>query len=87
MEIKTVLGQRIFLKGMTAYKEEKHKDLELIQYKGAIMTAVVAHVGQDCKHHSVGEVVVYQEPIGIEMGFQGVKYLVVQEPDIMFTVK
>jgi co-chaperonin GroES (HSP10) len=87
MEINKVMGQRIFLEGMEPYKEEKHKDLELIQYSGAIMRAVVAHVGMDTKHHSVGEVVVYQEPIGIELGFQGKKYLVVSEPDIMFTVK
>jgi co-chaperonin GroES (HSP10) len=51
------------------------------------MKATVAFVGEDCKHHTVGETVVYQAPIGIELGFQGVKYLVVQEPDIMFTVK
>lgn len=87
MEIKTVLGQRLFLTDVVPYKEEKHKDLELIQYKGAIMKAVVAHVGVDCRHHKVGDVVIYQEPIGIELGFQGQKYLVVIEPDVMFTVE
>jgi len=87
MQIKKVLGERLFLTGMEPYKEEKHKDLELIQYTGAIMQAVVAHVGVDCKHHTEGEKVIYQEPVGIELGFEGQKYLVVREPDIMFTVR
>lgn len=86
MQIKTVLGTRIFLKGMRPYKEEKHKDLELIQYTGAIMQAEVAHVGMDTRYHAIGQTVIYQEPVGIELGFQGQKFLVVQEPDIMFTV-
>lgn len=86
MQIKRVLGERIFLTEMEPYKEEKHKDLELIQYTGAIMKAKVAHVGVDCKHHAVGEEVIYQEPIGIELGFEGKKYLVVREPDIMFSL-
>jgi len=81
-----VLGERIFLTGMEPYKEEKHKDLELIQYTGAIMKATVAHVGVDCKHHTVGEMVIYQEPVGIELGFEGQKYLVIREHDIMFSV-
>lgn len=87
MEINKVMGQRIFLTGMEPYKEEKHKDLELIQYQGAIMKATVAHVGVDCKHHAVGETVVYQAPVGIEIGFEGAKYLVLQEPDVMFSTK
>jgi co-chaperonin GroES (HSP10) len=70
---------------MEQYKEEKHKDLELVQYQGAIMKAKVAHVGVDCQHHDVGDMVIYQAPVGIEMAFQGVKYLVLQEPDVLFT--
>ena len=54
------MGQRIFLKEVQPYKEEKHEGLELIQYQGAIMKAIVAHVGVDCKHHSVGETVIFQ---------------------------
>jgi len=86
MEINKVMGQRIFLKEVQPYKEEKHEGLELIQYQGAIMKAIVAHVGVDCKHHSVGETVIFQAPVGIDMGFEGAKYLVVQESDIMFSV-
>jgi co-chaperonin GroES (HSP10) len=87
MEIKKVMGDRVFLTNMEPYKEEKHKDLELIQYTGAIMKAVVTHVGVDCKHHVTGDVVIYQEPVGIELGFQGRKYLVLREPDIMMKVE
>jgi co-chaperonin GroES (HSP10) len=87
MEIKKVMGDRVFLTNMEPYKEEKHKELELIQYTGAIMRAVVTHVGQDCKHHVSGDVVIYQEPVGIEMGFQGRKYLVLRESDIMFVAE
>jgi len=87
MEIKKVQGTRLFLVGMEQYKEEKHKDLELIQYQGQIMKAIVAYVGVDCKHHEVGEEVIYQAPVGIDLVFQGIKYLVLQEPDVMFSTK
>ena len=87
MQIKRVLGERVFLTGMEPYKEEKHKDLALIQYTGAIMRAKVAHVGVDCKYHTEGETVIYQEPVGIELGFEGQKYLVLRESDILFSVQ
>ena len=87
MEIKKVGGDRLFLTNITPYKQEKHKDLELIQYTGAIMKAEVAHVGVDAKHHEVGEVVIFQEPIGIDLGFEGTRYRVVREADLMFSTK
>lgn len=87
MQVNKVGGDRIFLVDMKPYKEEKHKDLELIQYTGAIMQATIEHVGVDCKHHAVGEVVIYQEPVGIDLAFQGKRYLVIREPDLMFSTK
>ena len=87
MEINKVGGDRLFLTDLQPYKEEKHKDLELIQYTGAIMQATISHVGVDCKHHEVGEVVIFQEPIGIDLGFEGKRYRVVREPDLMFSTK
>jgi co-chaperonin GroES (HSP10) len=86
MQISKVIGHRLFLIEKEQYKEEKHKDLELIQYKGNIMKAKVAFVGTDCKYHKVGDIVIYQEPAGMDLSFEGVKYLVIPEPDIMFVL-
>jgi len=87
MEIDKVMGERIFLTDLEPYKEAKHKEIEIIQYTGAIMKAIVSHVGKDCKHHAAGETVIFQEPIGIDLGFEGKKYRVVRETDLLFSVK
>jgi len=87
MEINRVGGDRIFLVDLQPYKEEKHKDLELIQYTGTVMQATIKYLGTDCKHHEVGEVVIFQEPIGIALDFEGVRYRVVREPDLLFSTK
>jgi len=87
MTINKVGGDRLFLINVQPYKQEKHKDLELIQYTGAIMKAEISHMGVDCKHHEVGEVVIFQEPVGIDLGFEGTKYRVVREADLMFSTK
>lgn len=80
------MGDRVFLKDVQQYKEEKHAGLEIIQYQGAVMKATVAHVGVDCRHHTPGQTVIFQSPVGIEIGFEGVKYLVLRESDIMFSI-
>ena len=85
MQINKVFGDRVFLTDVTPYKEEKHSALEIIQYTGALMRAKVAYVGVDCKHTSVGEEVIIQEPIGMDMSFEGVKYKVIRQADILFS--
>lgn len=87
MTINKVGGDRLFLINLRPYKEEKHKDLEIIQYTGAIMQAEISHIGVDAKHHEVGEVVIFQEPVGIDLGFEGTRYRVVRENDLMFSTK
>ena len=87
MEINKVGGDRIFLTDILPYKEEKHKALELIQYTGEIKQAKISHIGVDCKHHTVGETVIFQEPVGIDISFEGTKYRVIREPDLMFSTK
>lgn len=86
MEINKVMGERVFLTDMEPYKAPNLGNLEIIQYTGVIKKAKVAHIGADCKHTAVGEEVIYQEPVGIEMNFEGIKYLVLREADIMFTL-
>lgn len=74
------------MKDIDLYERKDQKIIEL-EYNIAIKKATVAYVGTDCLHTKVGDTVIINTPIGLPMDFEGTKYLIIREGDVMFWIQ